>query len=333
MKYIFISVLLLVLKFAWCQEETDRKFTIEIVNNSKQKVYCSLSDVFTDSLDPGKTIKIERPVTGKNSIPGYLFIDTYDTSFKGLIKNSIQRIVYNSVKGRRIVINSDKSILLNSNYSETWLNAILKDGSVIISPEEIEKMIRDNPDDPASADLITIKYLLSRIEVDTIRHLYNLLTDRNKNSFSGHYISDYLKNRIGFKEGVRMEDFSLSDTSNTIMTLSGIKSKYVLIDFWFSHCGLCIESFPALIKLYNRTDRKNLEIIGISIDSKELAKLWKQTIIKNSIPWVCLLDPEYSISYGRYSIDTYPATILLDSSRHIIKIDPELDEIEKIIGN
>ena len=249
MKYFFISVLLLLLQVAYCQEETARKFTIEIVNNSRLKVYCSLSDVFSDSLKPGKSIRIVRPVTGKQSIPGYLRINSYGTNPNDIILNSIQRIICDDVKDRKIVINSDRTILFSSNYSETWMQSMLKNGWPVKSTEEIGKIIRDNPDDPASADLISIKYLNSSILIDTISRFYNLLSPRIKNSLWGNKISDYLKNRMGFIEGAEMKDFSLPDTSNMVKTLSSVKSEYILIDFWFSHCTPCLESFPALIKL------------------------------------------------------------------------------------
>lgn len=107
----------------------------------------------------------------------------------------------------------------------------------------------------------------------------------------------------------------------------------MLLDFWFSRCGPCLESFPDLIKLYNRTDRSKLEILGISIDDKRSIELWKHTIVNNNIPWINWLDPDYSISYRTFSIELYPTKVLLDRNRRIIKINPENVEIENIISN
>jgi hypothetical protein len=74
-------------------------------------------------------------------------------------------------------------------------------------------------------------------------------------------------------------------------------------------------------------DHKKLEIIGISVDQADNKVLWRNAIQKNKLPWINLLDPGYSLPYYTFAIDTYPASILIDNDRNIIKINPNISEI------
>lgn len=47
-------------------------------------------------------------------------------------------------------------------------------------------------------------------------------------------------------------------------TLAGLRGKIVLLDFWATWCGPCIDTFPALVKLYQDHHKDGLEIVGLT---------------------------------------------------------------------
>ncbi len=73
-------------------------------------------------------------------------------------------------------------------------------------------MIRKHRDDPASADIINLRFCATNTPIDTIKRFTNLLSDAAKTSPSGIAVADYIKGRIALQINAQVKDFTLSDT-------------------------------------------------------------------------------------------------------------------------
>ena len=160
------------------------------------------------------------------------------------------------------------------------------------------------------------------VKADTIKNYFNKLRPKIRSSAFGKRIVNYLKARSLLTVGNLIDNISLPDTSGTIIQLSNIKSRYILLDFWFCRCGPCIKSFPELQKLYSETNRDDFEIAGISIDVAGDKELWKSSIVKYGLSWLNMNDPKSATS-KKLAIVNYPTKILLDKNRKIILVDTD----------
>lgn len=100
------------------------------------------------------------------------------------------------------------------------------------------------------------------------------------------------------------------------LSLEDHKGKYVLIDFWSTSCGPCIQEMPNLKALYERTDPSRFEIIGIVGDSRptNLSK----AIEKHSITWPQILSDEENNITKAYGVNSYPTVFLVDPNGVIV---------------
>ena len=142
------------------------------------------------------------------------------------------------------------------------------------------------------------------------------------------------KARENVSEGKPAPDFTLKDLQGKDLTLSSLRGKYVVLDFWGSWCGWCIKGIPEMKKYYAKYKGK-MEILGI--DCRDTEEKWKAAVEKHELPWLHVYNagnPDVSILYA---IQGYPTKIVVDPEGKIAKIvvgeDPAfyqyLDELFK----
>ena len=102
------------------------------------------------------------------------------------------------------------------------------------------------------------------------------------------------------------------------ITLSDLRGKVVLLDFWASWCGPCRRENPNVVKVYEKYHDQGLEILGISLD-KDRGR-WVQAIEKDGLPWLHVSDLGYwSNEVAQlYMVRSIPHTVLLDREGRII---------------
>ena len=133
------------------------------------------------------------------------------------------------------------------------------------------------------------------------------------------------------RPGQTAADLSLPDLNGKITTLSELKGKVVLIDFWASWCGPCRRNNPHLSKLYKKYHEKGLEIFGVSLDDD--VNSWKKAVKHDRLDWIQVIDDKGwdSAAARLYGVDMIPSSFLLDRHGVIQTVNAEGPELENSV--
>lgn len=143
------------------------------------------------------------------------------------------------------------------------------------------------------------------------------------------------RNRIALTEtGKPFPAFAFTDSTGAKTSVENFKGKYVLIDFWSSWCVPCRQEIPALKKLYKKYGGKQLEILGISMDSNKAA--WLKAIAQDNQTW-----PQFCELAGfardkaarHFNIYAIPANFLLDKDGIIVGQDLSPGQVADILAD
>jgi thiol-disulfide isomerase/thioredoxin len=111
-------------------------------------------------------------------------------------------------------------------------------------------------------------------------------------------------------------DFTLRTLDGKEITLSKLKGKVILLDFWATWCSPCRESIPHLIQLYKAYQKKGLEVIGINMDKRDMETV-RQFAMSMNIPYpIVMTSGQEERDYG---VTGLPSTILIDKKGRVRK--------------
>ena len=309
MKY-FVSMVLAAFLMAGCQE-TPKGYVIngEVEGVADGAIYLKtfrnkmFFDVDTAEIKDGKfTFKgeVDQPLlyglaTEEMDYPLQLFVENVDMNVK-------------------IGQDGETITVENSPVNDIFLGNA---GKVFEEGFDIDSLVTKYPGSPAAAFYL-YRYFTYQLPLDELKATRAKLTPSLANS---PYVTDLdgiIKQLENVQIGKAAPEFSLPDTTGTMVSLSDFKGKYVLLDFWASWCPPCRRENPNVVKAFNDFKDKNFTVVGISLD-KDKDK-WLEAIVSDNLTWTHVSDLKYWDSEipALYGVRGIPANVLLDPDGVII---------------
>ena len=221
---------------------------------------------------------------------------------------------------------------LSSDYQ-----AKVKQGANEDSLEEVvDKAYQKIQDDMSEASLNYIKahpddegsqYLLYQISADKYKEAIAALSPAVREGRLKTLIDNYAmrsqktldreeaKKKVA--DGKDAPDFTLKSIDGKNISLSSLRGKTVVLDFWGAWCGWCIKGMPKMKEYYAKYKNK-LEILGI--DCNDTDQKWRDAVKKHELPWLHVRNegkPDVTVLYG---ISGFPTKIVVSPEGKISKV-------------
>jgi len=113
----------------------------------------------------------------------------------------------------------------------------------------------------------------------------------------------------GTKVGNLAPSFQLQNVDGQTVSLSNLRQKPVLINFWATWCGYCIDEMPYIQEIYEEWSDKGLVVLGINMgENSSTVAAFMQNY---NLSFIVLLDTKQDVAQ-RYNITGIPATFFID---------------------
>lgn len=138
--------------------------------------------------------------------------------------------------------------------------------------------------------------------------------------------------------GKQFTDLEEPDADGKMHKLSEYvgKGKWVLVDFWASWCGPCMQEMPNVVAAYEKYHAKGFDVVGLSFDNKK--EPWLKAIADQKMSWTHLSDLKgwRTVASETYGVNSIPDNLLIDPQGKIVarglRAQGLQDKLKEIFG-
>jgi thiol-disulfide isomerase/thioredoxin len=140
-------------------------------------------------------------------------------------------------------------------------------------------------------------------------------------------------NQLAYAEPAATANFMLNDMSGNKHQLANYKGKWVLVNYWATWCPPCLEEVPDLVNLYDHRKQKDLMVIGVVFDYKDVKEV-KDYVDDMLMSYPIVLGDD-SVTAQIGSAQVLPTTYIYNPQGVLVKIKRGLitrEYIERMIA-
>jgi thiol-disulfide isomerase/thioredoxin len=214
-------------------------------------------------------------------------------------------------------INKDDPRLKAIDTKMDSLNNIMVDGAFKIYTSFVDSY----PNSYVSAYILNS--YKTRWTLKRVKTTYNNFSLEVQRGFYGEQVGKLIGNIEDNSAGKIAKNFTAVDLNGKALSLTDLKGKYVLLDFWGSWCGPCRASTPHVKDLFTKYHQAGLEVLAIAVDDTPAD--WKKAIEKDGTAMFYNIMQEHRNAANKdkliddqYQIHVFPTKILVGKDGIII---------------
>ena len=148
----------------------------------------------------------------------------------------------------------------------------------------------------------------------------------------------YFYLRPKYQSGDKPAEFSGTLITGRSFSLTELRGKYVLLDFWGSWCGPCRKENPSIAALQKEMSGKSFgdaggfEVVSIGLEKSEA--FWQKAIRQDGLDWEYhLMDPGYFTGplANKFGVREIPTKYFLGPDGMILMVNPGLSELRSYL--
>ena len=272
------------------------------------------SSQFAFLANPGDEIEFKGEVTD--------FINAYPTGTKANDElASINRTVFP-------IMNKAANYMLELELLEEYdLRRITIQDSIDVLDEQVidlkKAFVTSHPNSEAATWYLADMMLRSQIEDDEAIAIFKAFDEQLQDYRYYQEVATRVKGIEATRLGKTIKNFKTNATfSGDAFEFDSLKGNYVLIDFWGTWCGPCIEEMPK-VKEYQEKHKDKLTVLGINQgDTKEKIDKF---ITPNGYNWTHLMDGKGDANFVfKFNVAGFPTKFI---------VDPKGKILHRFIGN
>ncbi|WP_159637279.1 redoxin domain-containing protein [Sphingobacterium composti Ten et al. 2007 non Yoo et al. 2007] len=226
---------------------------------------------------------------------------------------------------------TNNNAAVNSDLNVSLANSYIKMGRDLDAFLLLEKYVLKNGKNDAAGEVLKSLYSKLNNDKSDFNNYYSNLDTKIKEASIAKYKSEMIK-----KEAPA---FSLVNREGKTVSLADLKGKVVVLDFWATWCGPCINSFPGMQAAVNKyKDDKEVEFLFIDTWQREenYKELVEQFITKNNYTFHVLFDEmkdREKATTTAYGVKGIPHKVVIDKEGFIrFESSGSGSDIDKIVS-
>ncbi len=115
--------------------------------------------------------------------------------------------------------------------------------------------------------------------------------------------------------GEKAPEIHITDWIANVPEDKNLSNKYIVLDFWATWCGPCIEAVPHMNELQEQFDRADLYFISLTDEPvSKVERTLKRVDFHSIVASDQTKQSQINFGDGKKGLDTYPLTVLIDKA-------------------